>query len=79
MSLKAIASHLVKIMHNSPVFDKKYQASILVKMIETAFSILSPECSGLKIQKKGLITHLKLLARNSVKRCTLSSMANGPK
>ena len=34
------------------VFDKKYQASILVKILETAFSILSPEWRELKIEKK---------------------------
>ena len=32
----------------SKVFEKKYPASILVKIIETVFSILSPECREFK-------------------------------
>ena len=35
LSLKVIASHLVEITYISTVFNKKYQASILVKIIET--------------------------------------------
>ena len=60
---------------------KKYQASISLKIIETAFSILSPECRGLRlnIQKKGFECTSKAASQNSCKGCTLSSMANGPK
>ena len=48
-----------------------------MKIIETAFII---ECGGLRLKRKGLITHLKLLARIPVKsaHCKLS-MANEPK
>ena len=81
MSLKVIASHLAEITYISTVLDKKYQASILVKIIETIFRILSPECRGLKIEKKGfdrIAAHLNLLW-HSCKECTLSSMASGSK
>ena len=41
MSLKAIVSNIVKITHISTVFyKKKYQASILVKIIESVFGVL---------------------------------------
>ena len=64
MSLKAIASRLVETMYISTVFDKKYHASILMKIIETVFSILTPKCTGLKIKKKEfdwITAHIKLL------------------
>jgi len=76
MSLKVIASHLVEITFISKVF--KYQVSILVKIIETAFSILRPECRGLRLKRNGLITHLKLVTRIPVKSAHCQVWLMGP-
>ena len=55
------------------------QASILVKTIKTAFSILSPECRGLKIEKKQFDrTSIKLLASIPVKSAHCQVWLMGP-
>ena len=56
MRVKAFASHLVENMYISTTFE----ASILVEMIWTVFSILSLECRGLRIERKDMIELLHI-------------------